>query len=141
MKKQKTKIEKKSKISRRGLRAKGNTFERDIARDLREAGFIHAARHLEFQTSNAVGVDLDHTGPFRIQCKSFKKYPSMSLIKEIRDKTGAPLLVAKGNGEQPLVAMEWSFFLKIMGVWMRSLSPEKRAEYKFHLPEEMDLGF
>lgn len=133
--------EKKRKVSRKGVRQKGNTFEREIAMDLRMMGFTKAGRHLEFQINNAVGVDIDHAGPFRIQCKNFQKYPSMSFIEEVQDKTGIPLLVAKANGKPPLVAIPWDEFLKIVSAWMKTMSKEKQEEHKWANPSDLDLGF
>lgn len=131
----------KARISRRGLRAKGLGFEREVAAFFRMTGFIKAERHLEFQTSKAKGIDLDSTGPFRVQCKSFRKYPSISRIKEIQDASGIPLLVVKANGERPMVALPMEDFMRMTEAWLRSMSKEKQAEHEWADPHEMDLGF
>lgn len=128
-------------ISKRGLRAKGHGFEREVAAFMRMIGFIKAGRLLEFQSTKAVGVDIEATGPFRIQCKSFKRYPNFSLIEEIQDKTGIPVLVAKGNGKPPMVALPLEDFLRMSEAWLRSMSKEKQAEYDWADPREADLGF
>ncbi|OPX88969.1 MAG: hypothetical protein A4E53_01702 [Pelotomaculum sp. PtaB.Bin104] len=98
-------------------RQKGNSFERNIATVFREVGWPKAKRHLEFQTEEAdLGVDLDNTEPFGVQCKAYKKYFSMdkvyAALKKV--KRGKPLLITKTNLKEPLCTMYLRDFLSIV---------------------------
>jgi len=99
-------------VSHRYNRKKGHDFEREIAKRLRDIGFRRAKRHLEVQREEANGFDLDHTGPFAIQCKRTKKYASIETINEIKSDL-MPILVTKGNGKPIMVAMTFDDWLKL----------------------------
>lgn len=66
-------------------RAKGLSYERDVAEMLRQFGFPNAKRHLEFQKDEAKGIDLDNTWPLGVQCKAWKSAPPITVIDEIVD--------------------------------------------------------
>lgn len=66
-------------------RAKGLSYERDVAEQLRQVGFPDAKRHLEFQKDEAKGIDLDNTWPLGVQCKAWKSTPPITVIDEIID--------------------------------------------------------
>lgn len=76
-------------------RTKGFGYERDVARRLRHI-FPDAERLLEYQWSQANGIDLQNTGKFDIQCKRHKKYVPINTIFEIKGK-GIPVLVTKAD--------------------------------------------
>jgi len=100
-------------------RTKGYSFERYVAQVMRLAGFKDAKRQLEYQIDTAQGIDLEHTGPFKIQCKKTKKYVSMNTIKEVKLKgpDDIPVLIAAGDGQEPLVTIPlWAF------IWLASLT-------------------
>lgn len=100
----------------RAARRKGLTFERDIAVALREV-FPGAKRHLEFQTQEANGVDLDNTGDFRIQCKKLAKYAPISKIEEVQcDRLFGeiPVLITAGDNEEAMVVLPFSDFLNLL---------------------------
>lgn len=102
-----------SKRSKRNV-AKGKEFERETAIALRNI-FPNAERHLEFQVSQATGVDLRNTGEFRIQCKSYKSYAPLSKIREVHEEAGTiPLLVTKGQRLRPIAALYFDDFVKIL---------------------------
>lgn len=50
-------------------RSKGHTFEREVAGLFRSWGFHDAKRHLEYQSQEATGIDVEGVGPFSVQTK------------------------------------------------------------------------
>jgi hypothetical protein len=63
----------------------------------------------------AKGYDLDHTGPFRFQCKAMKKYAPISCIEEVKDLKGTmPALITKGDRKPAVVCMYFDDFIKIL---------------------------
>lgn len=103
---------KRSKMSRR----KGHSFEREIAIALRVV-FPHARRHLEYQHEEANGVDIVHTGHYRIQCKRGRKYASLSAIGEVDHDAmlgQTPVLVTQGDQKSVLVAFPLDEFIRLL---------------------------
>lgn len=97
-------------------RRKGHSFERWVANQLKKI-YPQARRHLEYQSSQAFGVDVANCGEYRIQCKRGKKYSSLSAIKEIQlcpIEGGIPVLVTKGDNEQPLACIPFEHFLHLV---------------------------
>jgi len=92
----------KSERARKGKNAlvRGKKFERDVANALKHV-FPNAERWLEYQSSNALGIDIKNTGEFDIQCKRNATYAPIKKIFEIqrRDKDRIPVLITKGNGQ------------------------------------------
>lgn len=88
---------------------KGKTFERDLAKQFRELGWTRALRHLEYQAQEADGgVDLINVEPFGVQAKARKEYAPITAIWEVKDKKGVvPLLITKGNRQEPMAVMKW----------------------------------
>lgn len=129
-------------VSARGARKKGHDFEREVAAFFRMIGFLQAGRNLEqFQKHKQVGVDLENTGPFRVQCKNHQKYPNLSIIEEITDKSGIPLLIAKANAKRPLVALPLEDFMRMAQLYMASMQVDLRQAHRWTNPEDVDLGF
>ena len=97
-------------------RRKGHAFEREIARELRDIGFPDAERQLESQVSQANGIDLRNTGPFKIQCKCRKTYVSVETINEIQcDDDDWPVLITKKTGKRdPMAVLPWSVLKKLI---------------------------
>jgi hypothetical protein len=113
-KKKKEKDPAKIKLGRLSRR-KGHNFEREIAIFFRNI-FPEARRHLEYQDAEANGVDLVHTGPFKIQCKRGRKYSSLQAIKEITANEligDIPLLITQGDHERILVALPLEDFIRL----------------------------
>jgi hypothetical protein len=97
-------------------RTKGHSFERWVANQFKKI-FPDARRHLEYQMSEAFGVDVVNCGEYRIQCKRNKKYSSISAIKEIKlcpIEGGIPILVTKGDNLEPLVVLPFDHFLHLV---------------------------
>lgn len=95
-------------------RNKGHGFERACAIALRKI-YPNAKRHLEVQKAEAMGFDLDCTGPFRFQCKAFKKYANPNRIEEVVFKKGEiPALITKGDHKKPIVCLYLDDFIKIL---------------------------
>lgn len=102
------------KRSKRYTRDKGHGFERDCAILLRSI-YPNAKRHLENQKAEAMGFDLDNTGPFRFQCKRYKKYVNPSRIEEVQfNKNQMPALITKGDHKKPIVCLYLDDFIKIL---------------------------
>ena len=103
-------------ISKRGCRKKGHDFERWVANELKKV-FPEARRHLEYQMGEALGKDIANCGNYLIQCKRNRKYASVKAIKEIQVcpiEGGVPVLVTKGDGQEPLAILPFSEFLKLI---------------------------
>lgn len=133
---------KKRVCSHKHARTKGLNFEREVAGAFREIGFVKAQRHLEFQIANAVGVDIDHTGPVKVQCKNMQKFANPSILKEIKDFTGIPVLLTKASGDpNPCAILPMKFFMELLSSYMLGLSPDKQKELGWTNPADMDLGF
>lgn len=101
-----------SKLSRN----KGFAFERLIAIMLRPI-FPNIRRHLEYQDAEANGVDLVHSGYFRIQCKRGRKASSVSAIKEVTadEMLGeVPVLITQGDRERILVVLPMEEFIRLL---------------------------
>lgn len=107
---------KEKRLNGRGCRQKGHSFERWVAIQLRKL-YPKARRHLEYQDSQAIGIDIAECGEYLIQCKRGKKYAPLSAIEEIQIcpiEGGQPLLVTKGDNKEPLVAMRFEHFLTLV---------------------------
>lgn len=95
-------------------RTKGHGFERACAKKLR-AVFPDCKRHLEMQKEEALGFDLDNTGPFRFQCKAYKKYAPVGKIEEVILEEGViPALITKGDSKKPVVCLYLDDFVKVI---------------------------
>lgn len=94
---------------------KGKQFERDVANALGHI-FPNAERMLEYQASSVVGVDLQNTGEFDIQCKRHANYCSVGTIKEIqiKDPNRTPVLVTKGNKVPAMAVLPFSKFVDLL---------------------------
>lgn len=79
-------------------RNKGKCFEQLIARLFRPI-FPNARRQLEYHINDAQGIDLQHTGIYKIQCKRYKKGVNVSKITEVllQDEFDVPVLVSQAD--------------------------------------------
>ena len=93
-------------------RVKGHAFEREVARLFRRI-FPDARRHLEYQSEQANGVDIDGVGKWRIQCKRHKNYVPVNTIEEIQPD-GIHLLVTKADNKPTMAVMRLDDLLKIL---------------------------
>lgn len=109
----------------RKSRVKGHSFEREVARDFREAGYDGASRQLEYQENQCYGVDLDGTGKYLVQCKRRKTYSAISAIREIRCEDYAtrhrceivvPILVTKADKLPTMAILPWSHLQKLISL-------------------------
>lgn len=102
-------------------RTKGHSFEREIAAELREF-FPEARRHLEYHSRDANGVDVSHTGEFKIQCKRGRKWHSISAIEEIQcDQVlgDVPVLVTKGDNKPIMAVLHWDDFKRLLRAYLQ----------------------
>ncbi len=109
---------KKRKISQKGCRQKGHSFERWVANKLKKV-FPDARRHLEYQMGEALGRDVANTGNYLIQCKRNRKYANPSAIGEVQIdpiECGIPVLVTKGDNLEPLACLPFSHFLELVSL-------------------------
>lgn len=108
----------KAKSPGRHARSKGHGFERECANDLLPI-FPQARRQLEYHKDDAKGIDIQNTGDYKIQCKRFKNYASISCIEEVQCDRGfgdVPVLVTQANGKEPIACLYWSDFIRHMEV-------------------------
>lgn len=96
---------------------KGKQFERDIANALAHI-FPEAQRMLEYQASNVIGVDIEGTWPFLIQCKNHQNYCSVSTINEVRTQTDndIPVLITKGIRMEAMAVLPFEKFVTLLEV-------------------------
>lgn len=95
---------------------KGKQFEREIATALGHI-FPDAQRMLEYQGSNGIGVDLENTDFFRIQCKCWANYANPNVIFEIREtKQHVPVLVTKANNRPPMAVLPFEEFVTLLEI-------------------------
>jgi len=98
-------------------RTKGHSFEREIAKDLREI-FPGARRQLEYHEDDCHGVDIANTGKFKIQCKRFKDFAPIRKIFEVecdRELGDVPVLVTKADNEETMVVLPFEDFKRLIG--------------------------
>lgn len=101
-------------------RQKGHSFERKIARDLREID-PSAKRVLEYQKGLGYDIQLDNL-PFLIQCKSQVRPNFISALQEaVEAKKGdsklagrIPLAICKVTSKGEYAIMAWDDFLKLI---------------------------
>lgn len=97
-------------------RRKGHSFERSVAILLRSI-FPNARRQLEYHEDDCLGVDIQNTGHYRIQCKKLKKYAPITAITEVqcaRELGEIPVLVTAGDGLEPMAVLPFDDFLKLI---------------------------
>lgn len=101
----------------RHSRTKGHSFERHIAKLFRELGlFPFAKRHLENQKEEALGFDLDNTGPFLFQLKRYAKWVSVSKIFEVQKQYEGdiPVLVQKADNQPAISSLFFDDFCRVI---------------------------
>lgn len=92
---------------------RGKQFERDVANALGHI-FPNAERMLEYQASKVIGVDLENTGEFAIQCKRNAGYSPIGKIAEIRARDKTPVLVTKGNNLPAMAVLPFEAFIGLL---------------------------
>lgn len=114
-------------------RTKGHSFERKIAGDLNKL-YPEARRCLEYHQKDAQGIDLIHTGPYKIQCKRMAKYANPSRIEEVQciEMLGdIPVLITKADKKRILAVIPYEEFVRLVGVSMGidvTVDPDETAE-------------
>lgn len=109
-------MRKKRRISHKGARAKGHSFERLIANSLKEI-FPNARRQLEYHEADCNGVDIANTEHFKFQCKKLRRYASITAIEEVQcdEEIGdIPVLVTAGDGQRPMAVLPFDDFLILL---------------------------
>jgi hypothetical protein len=101
----------------RAVRARGSSFEREVAEKLRGV-FPNVRRLLENHKDDANGVDLLHTGLYRIQCKRMARYAPLTNIEQVtadEELMGeVPVLITKGDQKRILVALPLEEFVRLL---------------------------
>lgn len=101
----------------KSARVKGFSYERLIASHFKLIGYPHAKRKLEYQVSDELGIDLDNTGIYNVQCKRLKKYASISMIEEVPHQEGkVPVLITKADNKPSMVVIPLEHFLELVRV-------------------------
>jgi hypothetical protein len=104
-------------MSGKTSRTKGFSYERLIANHLKQIGYPKARRKLEYQTSDELGIDLEHVGIYDIQCKRLKKYASITMIEEVPAREGRiPVLITKGDNKPSMAVIPLEHFLELVRV-------------------------
>jgi len=89
----------------------GKVFERHIANEFKDLGWVDAKRHLEYQIQEAMGIDLDNTDPFDVQCKNRIDY-CLAGIDEISTVNSKGkryrLLITNKKGRYPVLAVMYT---------------------------------
>lgn len=97
--------------------AKGKQFERDIANALGHI-FPEAQRMLEYQASNVIGVDIEGTYPFMIQCKNRQNYVPISTIDEVKTQYEheIPVLITKGIRMEAMAVLPFQKLVTLLEI-------------------------
>lgn len=98
-------------------RNKGHNFEREVAEMFRNAGFPDARRLLEYNEQDCNGVDISHTGPYKVQCKKLKTYASVAIINEVKCNQAlgdVPVLVTAGDKQQAMAVLPLDALLDLI---------------------------
>jgi hypothetical protein len=99
------------KIMSKYQRTKGHSFERKIAKQLRDIGIVEAKRVLEYQES--FGHDVEDS-LFIYQCKKGKTINEVKAYKEMHEDTGKVRVVVAGHDRDvTLACMAWEDFLEL----------------------------
>jgi Holliday junction resolvase len=100
-------------MSRYG-RTKGHSFEREIAKQMRDLGFKDAQTRRAARGGDWTfpddGVDLCGTPGFAIQCKRLKSYAPISCIEEIvkyEKENEIRLLLTQKNRGEVMAVLPW----------------------------------
>ena len=111
--------------------AKGKAFEREIANWLSHI-FPEAERQLEMQASSVVGVDIQGTDIFKIQCKNYQNYAPIGKIFEVRlqNKNDIPVLVTKGIRMEAMAVIPFQKFVTLLEIAYGLASTLKVPEVK-----------
>ena len=96
---------------------KGKQFERDVANALLHI-FPEAERMLEYQASKVIGVDIENTDVFKIQCKRNQTYAPIGRIKEVKieSENDIPVLVTKGNRMDAMAVLPFEKLVTLLEV-------------------------
>lgn len=96
-------------------RAKGNTYEREVAAKFRAAGFSRCVTsRSESKRLDDLGVDLCYTDPWIVQCKAVERLGPVHDIINGMPPPGIPLVFHKRNRKGTVVSMRESDFWKIL---------------------------
>ena len=97
---------------------KGKTFERWVARYLREKGHENARRGQQYHggadSPDVVGLD-----GFHIECKNTERWSPYEFMKQsVRDSGEGeiPIVIAKKNNEKPIVLIRLDDFMEVINV-------------------------
>jgi hypothetical protein len=102
--------------SGKASRAKGIAFERRVAEMFRRF-YPDARRQLEWHVLDAKGIDLQGTGPLKVQLKKLKSYVSINTINEVQcDRVlgDIPLLITAGDGLEAMAVLPLEDFFRIL---------------------------
>lgn len=99
-------------VSGKGARTKGHQWERDVVNSIKDLD-MYAKRMLEYQ--EGLGIDIDTSLPYLIQCKSQKRVNWLSALSEIPHiKDKIPVVAGKVTGKGEFAFLRWSDFIILM---------------------------
>ena len=95
---------------------KGKTFERWVARYLRESGYEEARRGQQFK-GGADSPDVIGLDGFHIECKNTQQWNAYKFVEQSERDAGEnekPIVIAKKNRKRPLVMMYLDDFMEVI---------------------------
>lgn len=123
-------------------RSRGNSYERTLAQEMRELGFIDCVTsRSESKRRDDAGVDLCYTGPLNIQAKYWKSAPSYhEVLRCMPDEMGKHnVIFHKRPHKGEVVVMNKADFYEIVtalvkeGIWKLNTQTFRRQEQKEEL--------
>lgn len=105
-------------------RVKGHSWERAVAISLRNLD-PEAKRHLEYQNSEAHGIDIDTMLPVAIQCKCTPQ-ASLALTGYLEAKDGRtagqiPVCAWKSDRKGTFALLSWEDFIEMLSIYVRGI--------------------
>lgn len=105
------------KMPKINARAKGHTYERDVARKFREAGFPDCVTsRLESKRMDDLGVDLCYTAPWLVQCKAVEKLGPVHDLLQRMPSGGMPVIFHKRSRKGTVVSMREEDFWRVVAL-------------------------
>jgi len=97
------------------VKNKGNAYERKIAEEFRELGYVGCCTsRSESKSRDNEGVDLCGTGDLNVQCKAWERSPSYHDILGCMPLSGINVIFHKRNHKGEVVVMSKKDFYKIL---------------------------
>ena len=119
------------------VKAKGSSFEREIAKDLRDAGLDKTAKRMVLSGAiDGFKSDIQTKLPICIEAKRQEKWKVMKFYKQAvasARNNELPIVVMKKNRQDPMALLSWKdliylFQLALEGGWSAQLGFSKKKQ-------------